>query len=75
MSTALERVARELQPELTKYGIEVKPEARAILYADKAQILDPYTDARKCRAILKEYIKRGKAKVDAANQAKQGRLL
>ncbi len=76
MSYAIDRVAAELHEDLERYGIVVKPGSRAIIYSDwPVRILDPYTDARKCRKILKEYIKHGKAKVDAANAAKQGRLL
>jgi hypothetical protein len=75
VSTALGRVAAQLKPELDKYGIEVKGDARAIIYDNKVRVLDPYTDARKCEKILKEYIKHGKAKAEAIQQSKQGRLL
>ncbi len=75
MSYAIERVAQELSADLKKYDIRVDGPSRAIIHADGVLVVDPYTDARKCRKILKESIKKAKAKADAKAQANQGSLL
>lgn len=75
MSPSNERVVTQLQPELKKYGIVVNIRASIFVYDNLAHKLEPYMDSRKLEKLLKEYIKRGKAKAEAAQQAKQGRLL
>lgn len=63
MSTALGRVAQELSSELFAAGIEVRGDDYMIIVGDTATRIDKYTDARKCRALLKKLIKREKKRI------------
>jgi hypothetical protein len=56
MSTALSRVARELQPDLNKWAIEADGENRRIVWRDIVIDLHYGTPARDCRRKLKKII-------------------
>lgn len=63
MSSALERVARELEPELTKHGIVIQPN-QLPRYAEWQGIYVKFTygtTSRECRRKLKKLIKAAEA--------------
>lgn len=72
---ALERVAIELKDELAEYPeVEVKGQARVVLYQNNAHRFDPYTEARVYRTYVRSLLKHAKMVRKQKQQSKQGSL-